>query len=124
VCSSDLFCLLLDNAICHTHIELSNVQPAWFLPNTTNVSPPVDQGIIRNYKLLMQSLLTDIDPTSSTSELARTVSVLDVVIWIHQALKKLLPETATKCLKKQDFLWVKLLAVQKMRITSSTCKIA
>jgi hypothetical protein len=93
----------LDIAICQTHIELSNMQPAWFLPNTTNVSQPVDQGIIRNPKLLMPSLLANIGPTSSTSELARTASVLDVVIWISQALKKLLPETATKCLKKAGF---------------------
>ena len=34
---------------------------------------------------------------------ARTVSVLDAVIWITQAVKKLLPETATRCFKKAGF---------------------
>ena len=37
--------------------------------------------------LLMQSLLTNMDCTSSGSELARTVSVPDAVIWISQAVK-------------------------------------
>jgi len=48
----------------------------------------------------MQSLLTNMNCTSSGFELARTVSVLDVVIWISQAVKKLLPETVTRCFKK------------------------
>jgi len=43
------------------------------------------------------------DCTSSGSELARTVSVLDAVIWISQAVKKLLPETATRCFEKAGF---------------------
>jgi len=51
----------------------------------------------------MQSLLVSMDYTSSGSELARTISVLDAVIWISQAVKKLLPETATRCLEKAGF---------------------
>ena len=54
-------------------------------------------------KLLMQSLLANMDCTSSGSELARTVSVLYAVIWISQAVKKLLPETATRCFEKVGF---------------------
>ena len=98
----------LDNATCHPHIKLSNVRLAWFPPNTTSVSQPMDQGIIRNVrvhycKLLMQSLLANMDCTSSGSELTRTVSVLDAVIWISQAIKKLLSETATRCFEKAGF---------------------
>ena len=73
-----------------------------------SLQTPMDQGIIRNVKvhyrkLLMQSLLTNMDCTSSGSELARTVSVLDAVIWISQAVKKLLPETVTRCFVKAGF---------------------
>ena len=69
---------------------------------------PMDQGIIRNVKvhyrkLLMQSLLANMDCTSSGSELARTVWVLNAVIWISQAVKKLLPETVTRCFEKAGF---------------------
>ena len=84
--------LFLDNAIFHPHIKLSNMQLAWFPPNTISVSQPKDQGIVRNVKahyrkLLMQSLFANMDCTSSGSELARTVSVPDAVIWISQAVK-------------------------------------
>ncbi|PNF25332.1 hypothetical protein B7P43_G10919, partial [Cryptotermes secundus] len=58
---------------------------------------------VHYHKLLIQSLLVNIDSTSSASELARTVSVLDAVIWISQAVKKLLPETVTKCFEKAGF---------------------
>jgi hypothetical protein len=34
--------LFLDNATRHPHIELSNVRLAWFPPNTTSVSQPMD----------------------------------------------------------------------------------
>nr|CAD7414875.1 unnamed protein product [Timema cristinae] len=48
----------------------------------------------------MQYLLANMNSTSPTSELARTVSVLDA---IGQAVKKLLPETVTKCFEKVGF---------------------
>jgi len=51
----------------------------------------------------MQSLLINMDCTSSGSELPRTVSVLDAVIWISQAVKNLLPEMATRCFEKAGF---------------------
>ena len=40
--------LFLDNATCHPHSKFSNVRLAWFPPNTTTVSQPMDQGIVRN----------------------------------------------------------------------------
>jgi hypothetical protein len=46
----------LDKATCHPHIELSNVRLAWFPPNTTSVSQPMDQGIIRNVKVRYRKL--------------------------------------------------------------------
>jgi hypothetical protein len=68
------------------------VRLAWFPPNTTTVSQPMDQGIIRNVKinyrkLLMQFLLTNMDCKTSSCELARSVPVPDAVIWISQSVK-------------------------------------
>jgi hypothetical protein len=90
--------LFLDNPICHPHIELSNVRLAWFPPNTTNVSQPMDQGVIKcvklNYrKLIMRSLLANMDAASSATELAKSTSVLDAVIWIAEATKQVSPQT-------------------------------
>ena len=78
------------------------------LQTPLGVSQPMDQGIIRNvkvhyHKLLMQSLLATMDCTSFGSELARTVSVLDAVIWISQAVKKLLSKTVTRCFEEAGF---------------------
>jgi hypothetical protein len=84
--------LFLDNATCRPHIELPNVRLALFPPNTTNVSQPMDQGVIKcvklNYrKLIMRFLLANMDVPSSATELAKSISVLDAVIWIEEVTK-------------------------------------
>ena len=52
----------------------------------------------------MKSLLANMDCTSSGSELARTVLVLDAVFWIREEVKKMLPETAIRYFEKAGFL--------------------
>jgi hypothetical protein len=94
---------------------LSSLRFGSFPANTTSVSQPVPPGIIRNAKfhyrpLLMQSLLADIDCTSPACELARTVSFLDGVIWVSQAVQKLLSETVTGCFEKAGFVTGELTA--------------
>jgi hypothetical protein len=42
--------LFLDSATCHPHLQLSNVRLAWFPPNTTNVTQPIDLGVINCVK--------------------------------------------------------------------------
>jgi hypothetical protein len=66
--------LFLDNATCHPHLELSNVRLAWFPPNTTNVTQPMDLGVINCVKvncrkLVMLSLIANMESSSSASEL-------------------------------------------------------
>jgi hypothetical protein len=90
--------LFLDNATCHPHIELSVMRLAWFPPNTTSVSQPMDQGVIKcaklNYhKVIMRPLLANMDTASSATKLAKSVSVLDAVIWTQKQ--------QNKCLHKQ-----------------------
>jgi hypothetical protein len=43
--------IFLDNATCHLQIELSNVQHAWFFPNTASVHQPMEQGVTKFIKL-------------------------------------------------------------------------
>jgi hypothetical protein len=101
--------LFLDNATCHPHLELSIVQLAWFPPNTTSVTQPMDQGVINcvkvNYwKLVMQSLIVNMELSSSASELAHSIYVLDALIWITEAVKQVLPETVKSCFQKAKFM--------------------
>jgi hypothetical protein len=84
--------LFLDKATCRPHIELPNVRLAWFPPNTTSISQLMGQGVVKcvklNYrKLIMRSLLANMNAASSATELAKSISVLDAVIWIAEATK-------------------------------------
>jgi hypothetical protein len=100
--------LFLDNATCHPHIELSNVRLVWFTPNNTSVSQPVDQGVIKCVKLIcrkliMKSLLANMDAASSATELAKFISVLDAVIWMAEATKQVSPQTVQRHFQKAKF---------------------
>jgi hypothetical protein len=101
--------LFLVHARCHPHLELSNVRLAWFPPNTTSVTQPMDQGVINcvklNYrKLVMQSLIVNTESSSSASKLARSISVLEAVMWIAEAVKQVSPETVKSCFQKAKFM--------------------
>ena len=43
--------LFIDNATVHSDIELSNVRILFFPPNATSHLQPLDQGIIKNFKM-------------------------------------------------------------------------
>ena len=64
-------------------VEWRSNKKAWM------TSQIMEEWLTAYRKLLMQSLLANMDCTSSASELARSVSVRDAVIWISQAIKKL-----------------------------------
>ena len=58
--------LFLDNATCRPRIDLSNVKLAYFPPNTTSSTQPIDQGIIYTHKsfyrkFVLQSLVVKIN---------------------------------------------------------------
>lgn len=100
--------LFLDNATCHPNINLSNVKLAWFPPCSTSITQPMDQGVIYTFKshyrrLLMQSLILNVQQAESTFALARSISVLDAVNWIGLAVKEIKPETVSKCFNKAGF---------------------
>uniref|UniRef100_A0A2S2PSY6 Tigger transposable element-derived protein 6 n=1 Tax=Schizaphis graminum TaxID=13262 RepID=A0A2S2PSY6_SCHGA len=68
--------LFLDNASSHPKLNLSNLKLAWFPPNTTSLTQPMDQGIIYCVKIyyrrfLMQSLIANIDQINSTHEIEK-----------------------------------------------------
>jgi hypothetical protein len=58
--------LFIDNAPCHSTIELFNVKLTFFPPNTTVQTQPLDAGIIKNFKYhsrkyLLEKLVNGID---------------------------------------------------------------
>jgi hypothetical protein len=64
----------------------------------------MDQGVIKcvklNYrKLIMRSLVADMDAT----ELAKSISVLDAVIWTAEGTKQVSPQTVQRRFQKTKF---------------------
>lgn len=98
----------MDNAACHPKLDLSNIKLAWFPPNTTSVTQPMDQGIIYCVKLyyrrlLMQSLIANVDKISVVSELSKNITVLQAIQWLNVAVNQLKPQTIKSCFAKAGF---------------------
>jgi hypothetical protein len=77
--------LFFNSVTCHPCIQLSNVRLLWFFPNITNVSEPMNQGVIKCVKLiynifLMQSLLANMEITPSATQVAKSISVFYAVL--------------------------------------------
>ncbi|GBO01180.1 Tigger transposable element-derived protein 6 [Araneus ventricosus] len=102
--------LLMDNATSHPDdLKLKNINLVFLPPDTTSMLQPLDQGIIRSFKvgyrkLLLRHVLSQISSCKSSEELAKSVSVLDAISWITSALKKVEPGCVLKCFKKAGFL--------------------
>lgn len=104
--------LFLDNAPCHPNIILTNVKLVFLPPNTTSASQPLDQGIIRAFKvqyrnLLMRRVISIIDSQTDvmvlSEEVVKSITVLDALGWIHQAWNSVKIETIKNCFFKCGF---------------------
>lgn len=100
--------LFIDNAPCHCSEKLSNVEVKFFPANTTSCVQPLDQGVIRSFKLnyrkkLLRSLVAKMDNATSVYDLAKSVTVSDAVSWIKSAWNEVKPETITKCFINSGF---------------------
>ena len=78
--------LVLDNCGARPHMELSNVKLLFLPPNTTARLQPMDAGVIQSFKLqyrkkLLRHILHLIDESASATDVARSVTILDAVMW-------------------------------------------
>ncbi|CAF1143326.1 unnamed protein product [Adineta steineri] len=89
--------LFLDNAPVHpTDVKLTNINLKFFPANTTSKSQPLDQGIIRCFKVhyrkqLVQYLIANADSANSADDI--NITALDAVWWIDAAWKALTETT-------------------------------
>jgi transposase len=79
--------LFLDNASSHPSIPLQNIKLQFLPPNTTSCLQPLDQGIIRTFKVyyrknLIRHVLSRIDDTMTASDICKCVHVLHAVKWV------------------------------------------
>ncbi|KAK3084766.1 hypothetical protein FSP39_018528 [Pinctada imbricata] len=97
-------CLVIDNCPMHPHIKSLKATTIVFLPpNTTSVTQPMDQGIIRNLKVfyrkfVVQRKLRAIDTNSDF-----TLTVLDALRMLHQACRSVTMKTIANCYRRAGF---------------------
>lgn len=90
--------MFLDNTSPHGNCQLSNVTLKFLPANTTYHLKPLDQGIIRAFKVryekyLLRSLLSKIERAERVSELCKEITLLDAINWIAKAWSETAPST-------------------------------
>lgn len=106
--------LFLDNAKCHPNIILSNVKLQFFNANTTTHCQPLDQGVIKSFKmnyrkLLMSHTISKLDSKLQNeifdldSDVLPKVEVIDALSWISDAWKNVKSKTIKNCFRKAGF---------------------
>ncbi|XP_060577655.1 tigger transposable element-derived protein 6-like [Ruditapes philippinarum] len=103
--------LFVDNAPSHPDDNsLSNVLVKFLPPNTTSMTQPMDQGIIRAMKLKfrkrqMSHMVTNMDifPTLSGSDLLKRTNVRDAIYWLSNSWNEVESSTIVKCFGKAGF---------------------
>jgi len=101
--------LFLDNATCHVDPKLKNVKVVFFPANTTSACQPLDQGIIKSFKvfyrqLILKRLISMLDECGDRMQvptLSKNINVLDALI--ATAWKGVSVDIVTNCLKKAGF---------------------
>ena len=98
--------LILDNCKAHPQniAELKSVKLSFLPPNTTSVTQPMDQGVIRTMKAyyrihLVRRLIREIDdgtPTAGT----KGVSILDAMMMLKSAWQQVKDSTVQGCFRK------------------------
>lgn len=101
--------LFVDNATSHpSDFALSNVTVKFFPPNTTSHLQPLDQGVIRAFKAiyrkkLLEKIIQKIGRIEHATELTKSITVLDAVLWAAQAWKEVKVGGISHCFEKAGF---------------------
>ena len=100
--------LFIDNCTAHPDVQFSNVRLVFLPPNTTSKLQPCDAGIIQatkmHYrKLLLRNVLFRMDEAACVSDLAKSVNILDAIMWLKSAWDSVKPTTIQKCFARCGF---------------------
>ncbi len=98
--------MVLDNCPAHPNIQdtLTHIKLVYLPPNTTSVTQPLDQGIIRNFKCYYRRYYVQhglLKAMEKKEEVQWTV--LDAIYGIHHAWMKVTPKTISNCFKHCGF---------------------
>ncbi|XP_046661293.1 tigger transposable element-derived protein 4-like [Homalodisca vitripennis] len=96
--------LFIDNATAHGDIpKMKNVKIEFLPPNTTSKLQPLDQGIIKNFKVhyrkeVVRLFLRDLEDKNPTK-----ISILDAMWMASKAWNNVTENTIKNCFKKSGF---------------------
>lgn len=96
----------------HPSLELSNVKFMLLPPNTTSKLQPMDAGIMQTVKLLYRKQFLrqvlfelDKDETETAPDVAKSVDLLDAMLWVKRAWRDVKPSTIKRCFAKCGFVF-------------------
>lgn len=97
--------LFIDNCTAHpAHLNLRNIKLKFFPPNTTAVSQPMDQGIIKNLKIHYKRYLLRRKIVSIENKMEFTFNLLDALHLLRRAWDDVTAETINRCFEKAKFI--------------------
>lgn len=120
--------LFMDNAASHPDATLTHVKIVFLPPNTTSACQPLDQGIIKNFKVLyrqkvLRHILSNMNAAASALELSKTISVLDAIMWANSAIRQITSNTVRNCFKKAGLPEVKGFTGFDVEIDEDECEL-
>ena len=93
--------MILDNFSGHeVDLALDHVKLLFLPPNTTSVSQPMDQGIIKNVKDLYKKMLVEHYWAESGSGSFKQINLLQGIRFLKKARDDVKPRTIFNCFKK------------------------
>lgn len=107
--------LFLDNCSAHTsNLQLNNIKLQFFLPNTTSLAQPMDQGIIQNLKIHYKRFLLRRKIESIDNKQTFNFNLLDALFTLQRSWEAVTTKTIKNCFGKAQFI-----SIQKEEIDSS-----
>lgn len=104
--------LFVDNASCHKipdEVIFKHITIHYMPPNTTSLIQPLDQGIIRNFKVhyrssLIRKQLLALEAGMSLEQFSKSVNILQALQIIKRAWWLVTPTVINNCFRKAGFL--------------------
>ncbi|CAC5376698.1 Cell division cycle protein 23 homolog [Mytilus coruscus] len=96
--------MIVDNCPAHPHVPgLKSIKLVFLPPNTTSVTQPMDQGVIRNLKLHYRKLVIKKQITAIDTKTEFTTTILDGIHMLNHAWSKATQTTIANCYHHAGF---------------------
>lgn len=96
--------MIVDNCPAHPNVPgLKSNKLVFLPPNTTSITQPMDQGVIRNLKLHYRKLIIQKKIRALDSKTEFSVTVLDALRMLNNAWGRVTTETIANCYKHAGF---------------------